>query len=118
MARAAAKVEVRGQGALVDTNKAVYGWVHGRVQGVAYRSSLQREATRLELSGWVRNLADGRVEFFASGPAVSIDHLLTWAKSGPRFARVDQLHVEEREARHPDSGRPGLDREGGFEIRY
>lgn len=78
------------------SNKTVYGWVAGRVQGVAYRASMQQEAHRLELTGWVRNLPDGRVEFLACGLGDHVDHLVQWARQGPAFARVDQLHDEER----------------------
>ena len=71
--------------------------IAGRVQGVAYRASMQQEAHLLGLTGWIRNLPDGRVEFFACGRGENVDDLIQWARRGPAFARVDQLHYEERE---------------------
>lgn len=88
-------------------NRTVYGWVAGRVQGVGYRASMQHEAQRLGVTGWVRNLPDGRVEFLASGPGEHVDGLIEWARQGPTFARVDQLHHEER----------ANEDFGGFEVR-
>lgn len=89
-------------------NKSVRGWVAGRVQGVSYRASFEREARRLALTGWVRNLADGRVEFSVSGPQQSVDTLLEWARIGPKWARVDDWGVADLEET-PQST---------FEIRY
>ena len=72
----------------------------GRVQGVAYRASMQHEALRLQLTGWVRNLADGRVEFVATGHEARVASLIEWARSGPAFARVDELYSEVRDIQH------------------
>lgn len=67
--------------------------VHGRVQGVSYRASAQAEASRLGLSGWVRNRRDGTVEALVCGPSARVDEFVAWARSGPRAARVDRLDV-------------------------
>ena len=75
----------------------VHAFVTGIVQGVWYRASTQREAQALGLRGWVRNVADGRVEFAAEGPSGAVDRLLEWARGGPRDARVDDLTVREEE---------------------
>jgi len=72
---------------------AVQGRVRGRVQGVFYRASMQAEASRLGLRGWVRNAADGSVEFTAAGPAQAVDALLAWARQGPPAARVDAVET-------------------------
>jgi len=69
-------------------------WISGRVQGVFYRASTQEEALRLGLSGWVRNLPDGRVEAYAVGPRESLQCLHTWCQQGPPQARVDQLEAQ------------------------
>ena len=62
--------------------------VSGKVQGVYYRASALEAARRLSLTGWVRNLADGRVEAFACGPAAALAAFETWLREGPRFAYV------------------------------
>ena len=69
--------------------------VSGRVQGVWYRASTQREAVGLELCGWVRNLADGSVEILAQGEAEEIRMLCDWCRQGPPGARVDELVIED-----------------------
>ena len=65
--------------------------VSGRVQGVFFRASTAQQATRLELTGWARNLSDGRVEVLARGTSVSVDTLERWLQHGPPVARVDNV---------------------------
>lgn len=62
--------------------------VDGRVQGVGYRHGVLLEATRLGLSGWVRNLSDGRVEAEVDGDRAVLEQLLEWCRRGPALARV------------------------------
>jgi acylphosphatase len=69
--------------------------IAGRVQGVGYRISLQREARARHLDGWVRNRSDGRVEALIAGPAERIDSLLDWARQGPPGAQVTEVLIEE-----------------------
>lgn len=77
--------------------------IHGRVQGVGYRESMRREATRLQLKGWVRNLADGTVEALIYGPAQDVERMTAWAKTGPRFAKVEYVDIETADSPdHPD----------------
>jgi len=66
-------------------------WVSGRVQGVWFRASTREEALRLGLSGWVRNLPDGRVEWLAEGERAALEQLLAWSAQGPPHARVDSV---------------------------
>lgn len=63
-------------------------FVRGRVQGVGYRYFVQREASAFHLSGYTRNLDDGRVEVYAAGAAAQIDELLARLHQGPRFSDV------------------------------
>jgi acylphosphatase len=62
--------------------------VSGRVQGVGFRFSARDEATRLGLTGWVRNLPSGEVEMVAEGPRADLRKLSAWAHVGPSFSHV------------------------------
>ena len=81
----------------------LHGFVAGRVQGVFFRVETRRKAIELGLSGWVKNLADGRVEFLISGSDSSLKQMRCWLQQGPRLARVDDLILEQVE-RVPGSG--------------
>ena len=70
--------------------------VRGRVQGVYFRASTQREARRLGITGWVKNRADGTVEIVAEGEEVSIRELYGWAQKGPSAARVERVDTRWR----------------------
>ena len=67
--------------------------VSGRVQGVAYRHYAEREAERLGLDGWVRNLPTGEVEIVAAGGQGKLDEMAAWARRGPPFAKVTGIVV-------------------------
>jgi len=69
-------------------DKAIHAYVAGRVQMVGYRQSCRAVARSHGLVGWVRNLRDGRVEFFAQGSAEGVDRLVAWAWAGPASANV------------------------------
>jgi len=70
---------------------AVHVLIGGRVQGVGFRMSCQREATSLGLAGWVRNLPDGRVEAQFEGPEQVVRRMLAWCEEGPRAAYVESV---------------------------
>lgn len=75
--------------------------IQGRVQGVGFRWFVHREASELELRGWVRNTEDGDVEVVAAGDSADLDELRASLKRGPRGSRVDRVieHVlDEHEA--------------------
>ena len=81
--------------------------VSGRVHGVFFRQSSVAQALQLGLTGWVRNLADGRVEGVACGATENLEHFRAWLCRGPAAARVESLQwiaVDEN---------PG----SGFEVR-
>ena len=78
-------------------NVAARRWyIRGRVQGVGYRSFAQQSAQSLGLTGYARNLDDGRVEVYAAGPAEKLEELAPLLHRGPRWA--DVRGVEEQEA--------------------
>lgn len=87
--------------------KRVHVWISGTVQGVVYRDSTRREAERLGVSGWVRNLPDGRVEGAFEGDPEAVDALVAWCWQGSPAAQVDDVAVQ---AEAPE----GLSR---FEVR-
>jgi acylphosphatase len=68
-------------------------WVTGRVQGVNFRLYTREQAQALGLTGWVRNLHDGRVEAVVEGEAAAVEAMLAWCRHGPSGARVDEVHV-------------------------
>lgn len=70
--------------------------IRGRVQGVGYRAFAQRAAQALGLTGYARNLDDGRVEVYAAGPAGKLAELAPLLYRGPRWAEV--RGVEEQDA--------------------
>jgi acylphosphatase len=67
--------------------------VSGRVQGVWFRESCREQATAAGVSGWVRNLADGRVEVALEGPEPAVARVVAWCGDGPRRARVERIEV-------------------------
>ena len=68
--------------------------IQGRVQGVGYRDWMVREAQRLGLDGWVRNLMGGSVEALVAGDEAAVEALLTLCRRGPMLARVDAITEE------------------------
>ena len=68
--------------------------ISGRVQGVFFRDTCRRVALEHGVSGWVRNLPDGRVEAVFEGAADGVRRLVDWARRGPRAAVVVDVAVE------------------------
>ena len=73
-------------------------WISGKVQGVFFRKSTQEKARELNLTGWVKNLEDGRVQIWAQGEEDNLKKLKEWTHSGPDRANVEHVKVETREA--------------------
>jgi acylphosphatase len=75
-----------------------HAFVKGSVQGVSFRWFARREASRLGLSGWVRNRLDGRAEVVVEGERSSLDLYLMELRRGPLLARVEDVDVRWDEA--------------------
>lgn len=84
-------------------------YVSGGVQGVYFRSHTRNKAYELSLTGWVRNMDDGRVEAVFEGDDADVKRMLEWCRIGEGFARVDSVEVVDEEYK-------GEFRD--FEIRY
>lgn len=83
--------------------------VRGQVQGVGFRYFTRRTAETLQLTGWVRNCADGSVEAVLEGAEDSVNAALEYLRQGPEGGYVDTLHCEKL----PYQG--DFD---GFEVRF
>jgi len=66
-------------------------FVRGRVQGVFYRAATQQEAQRNNVTGYARNLADGRVEVLLCGHPDAVGHMKAWLWQGPPAAHVTDV---------------------------
>jgi len=75
-------------------------YVRGRVQGVGFRYFVERVASELELTGYARNLDDGRVEVYAAGSPANLAELSQRLWKGPRFADVRGVEEQEAAVRH------------------
>jgi len=83
--------------------------VFGRVQGVFFRAETQKKAREFGITGWVKNLPDGRVEAVFEGERARVEEMLKWAKNGPSGATIDHL----------DAVWEGYQGKlQGFEVRY
>jgi len=69
-------------------------YVSGQVQGVFFRDSARDKAEQLGLTGWVRNLPDGRVEMLFEGPSEKVREMARWCKEGPSRAEVESVDSE------------------------
>jgi acylphosphatase len=73
----------------------IHCYISGRVQGVFFRANAKKEADLLGITGFARNLPDGRVEVIASGEKDKLINFYAWLKHGPQFARVKETTYEE-----------------------
>lgn len=71
----------------------VHVFISGLVQGVFFRWNTKKMADKLQLSGWVRNLPDGRVEAIFEGNRESIEKMIEWCKKGPSEAIVEKVEI-------------------------
>ena len=89
--------------------KRVVARVEGMVQGVFFRDYIQKEARRLELSGWVRNRSDGTGETVLEGEAANVAKMIAWLHLGSPQAKVHKVLVNEEQP---------LGDKSAFIIRY
>ncbi len=70
-------------------------FITGRVQGVFFRASTQEEAKRHGLTGWAKNLYDGRVEALFEGKEEDVERVVLWCYQGPAYSSVTRVEVKE-----------------------
>ena len=78
---------------LRESIQRVHVYISGIVQGVSFRYYTLQEAMRAGVTGWARNVPDGRVEAVIEGEEAAVDRMLAWCREGPRAARVDHVEV-------------------------
>lgn len=77
--------------------KQVHLWISGNVQGVGFRASMRRRARNNDVTGWVKNLEDGKVEAVLEGEKEDVAKVMDWARKGPSIATVEDVKLEEEE---------------------
>jgi acylphosphatase len=81
-----------------DKVMCAHAFIEGRVQGVCFRLETRKKAQEYSVRGWVKNLADGRVEAYFIGLRHAVEPLVRWCHEGPPYAHVETIHVKWREA--------------------
>ncbi len=71
----------------------VHVYIKGRVQGVGFRYTTRQEALSRGLTGWARNLPDGRVEALFEGDRDDLETMVAWCRTSPGVARVDSVET-------------------------
>jgi len=79
---------------IMDTKKRVNILISGKVQGVFFRDSTRKIAISLGITGYAKNLSDGRVEVVAEGGENELKKLVSWVKKGPPLCRVDNVTLK------------------------
>lgn len=75
------------------SHKRVHIFVKGRVQGVYFRQEMKDVAEKKNVTGWVRNLQDKRVEAVLEGQDSDVDSVIEWSHVGPQNAMVDNVEI-------------------------
>ena len=86
------------------SEKRVHVVISGRVQGLAFRASCQRQAVTLDVRGWVRNRWDGAVEALFEGAPAAVDAMVAWCYDGPPMAHVTSVEVSVPADAPPERG--------------
>jgi len=86
----------------------VHVLVTGDVQGVFFRDAAKKQAETFNVTGWIKNLSDGRVEAVFEGTDYAVDRMISWCHEGSGKAKVRYVEVREEEPKHHARG---------FEVR-
>jgi acylphosphatase len=78
----------------MNGKKRIHVLVSGIVQGVFFRSEAQRKAFELKLTGWVRNIKNGKVEMVFEGDKNKTKQMIKWIKKGPKLAKVTKINIK------------------------
>ena len=81
----------------------VHVFVNGNVQGLGFRQAIADKANEQGVTGWVRNLRDGRVEAVLEGPRDEVYRVVGLCRAGPKGARVDGVQVDREPPRNEKS---------------
>ena len=101
-------MERGGNATTRSEQRRIHVFISGKVQGVGFRAFTQETAEKLKVTGWVRNLRDGRVEAVAEGPTSVISEFIAKIKQGPASGRVDKVDLKDE---------PPTGEFKGFEIK-
>ena len=75
------------------SQKRVHVFVKGKVQGVYFRQGMKDIAEKKNVTGWVRNLQDKRVEALLEGKDIDVNSVIVWSYKGPPNAIVDDVEI-------------------------
>lgn len=78
--------------------------ITGRVQGVFYRAGCEKQAIKLGLAGYVRNMPDGSVKALIQGEKWQIEDFIKWAKKGPAGSKIENVEIKWEEGEEGISG--------------
>ncbi len=73
----------------------VHVWIRGRVQGVFFRAYTRDAAQQIGVTGWVRNLPDGRVEAVFEGESDRVERMIEWCREGSPMSRIENVDLLE-----------------------
>ena len=73
----------------------VHVWITGRVQGVFFRAYTRDAAQLIGVTGWVRNLPDGRVEAVFEGESDKVERMIEWCREGSPMSRIERVDLLE-----------------------
>ncbi|MDP4285628.1 MAG: acylphosphatase [Bacteroidota bacterium] len=73
--------------------KTVHLYITGKVQGVFFRAKAKEVAYKYEITGWIKNTANGKVEAMIYGQANKVDEFIEWCRIGPERAKVEEVII-------------------------